>query len=168
MSNPFPLPLSIGLRTGLGYDTHRLEEGRPLTLAGLVLPSPRGPIAHSDGDVLCHAIVDALLGAAALGDIGRHFPDKDPKWKNTPGLTFLQHTRRLLEDNGYRIVNIDATVVLDEPKLAPHMEKITQRIAEALGIDSGQVSVKAKTSEGVTPNLAMAQAITLIERRAVR
>ena len=168
MSNPFPLPLSFGMRTGLGYDTHRLEEGRPLILAGLNLPAPRGPIAHSDGDVLCHAIVDALLGAAALGDIGRHFPDKDPKWKNTPGLTFLQHTRSLLEDNGYRIVNIDSTIVLDEPKLAPHMSEITQRIAGALGVDTSQVSVKAKTSEGVTPNLAMAQAIALLDRRAVR
>jgi 2-C-methyl-D-erythritol 2,4-cyclodiphosphate synthase len=168
MSNPFPLPLSFGLRTGLGFDTHRLEQGRPLTLAGLNLPAPRGPIAHSDGDVLCHAIVDALLGAAALGDIGRHFPDKDPQWRNTAGLTFLQHTRTLLEENGYRIVNIDATVVLDEPKLAPHMDEIIRRIALALGIDSGQVSVKAKTSEGVTPALAMAQAIALIDRRAVR
>lgn len=156
---------NIGPRAGLGYDTHRLEEGRPLTLAGLSLPAPRGPIAHSDGDVLCHAIVDALLGAAALGDIGRHFPDKDPQWKNTPGLTFLQHTRKLLENGHYRIVNIDATVVLDEPKLAPHMNQITERIAQALGIEASQVSVKAKTSEGVTPNLAMAQAIALIDRQ---
>lgn len=165
MSNPFPLPMSAGMRVGLGYDTHRLEPGRPLVLAGMTLPAPRGPVAHSDGDVLCHAIVDALLGAAALGDIGRHFPDNDPRWKSTPGLTFLQHTRRLLEDKAFRVVNIDATVVLDEPKLSPHLPGIAQRIAEALGLDASQVNVKAKTTEGATPNLAAAQAVALLERR---
>jgi 2-C-methyl-D-erythritol 2,4-cyclodiphosphate synthase len=115
--------------------------------------------------VLCHAIVDALLGAAALGDIGRHFPDTDPKWRNTPGLTFLRHTRALIEESGYRIVNIDSTIVLDEPKLAPHIPRIIARIAETLGLDASQVSVKAKTSEKVTPDLAAAQAITLLDRR---
>src|SRR5690242_17388934 len=164
MSN-LPLGLSTGLRCGTGYDTHRLEEGRPLVLAGIDLKSPRGPIAHSDGDVLCHAIVDALLGAAALGDIGRHFPDNDPKWKNTSGLTFLLHTRNLLDSKGFRIVNIDSTIVLDEPKLAPHMADIIGRIAAALSIQPSQISVKAKTSEGVTPNLAAAQAITLLEHQ---
>lgn len=165
MSNPFPLPLSLGMRVGLGYDTHRLEPGRPLVLAGITLPSPRGPIAHSDGDVLCHAIVDALLGAAALGDIGRHFPDSDPRWKNTPGLTFLQHTRGMLSEKGFRIVNLDSTIVLDEPKLATHISSIIQHIADALDLDPSQVSVKAKTSEGVTPHLAAAQAIALVDRR---
>jgi len=164
MSNPFPMHWSIGIRCGIGYDTHRLAEGRPLILAGLELPSPRGPIAHSDGDVLCHAIVDALLGASALGDIGRHFPDSDPRWKNTPGLTFLQHTRKLLEAEGCRIINIDTVVVLDEPKLAAHLARIAERIAAALDVDAAQVSVKAKSSEGVTPNLAAAYAVALVER----
>ena len=163
-SSPSPLP--IGLRCGLGYDTHRLAEGKPLILAGIALPAPRGPIAHSDGDVLCHAIVDALLGAAALGDIGRHFPDNDPQWKNTPGLTFLQHTRRLLETQHCRIINIDSTIILDEPQLAPYMARIVEAIAGALGLETSQVSVKAKTSEGVTPNLAAAQAVALVERFA--
>lgn len=158
-----PSSFPVGLRCGLGYDTHRLAEGKPLVLAGIDLAAPRGPIAHSDGDVLCHAIVDALLGAAALGDIGRHFPDNDPQWKNTPGLTFLQHTRKLLDEQHCRIINIDSTIILDEPKLAPHMARIVAAIAGALGVETSQVSVKAKTSEGVTPQLAAAQAVALLE-----
>jgi 2-C-methyl-D-erythritol 2,4-cyclodiphosphate synthase len=166
MSNPLPILVGAGIRCGLGYDTHRLEEGRPLILAGVELDSPAGPIAHSDGDVLCHAIVDALLGAAALGDIGRHFPDNDLQWKNTPGLTFLLHVRNILESEGYRIVNIDSTIILDQPKLAPHIPRITERIAAALSVKASQVSIKAKTSEGVTPLLVAAQAIAVLERQA--
>ena len=166
MSNMNPPLLNARLRCGIGYDTHRLEEGRPLVLAGMELASLRGPVAHSDGDVLCHAIIDALLGAAALGDIGRHFPDNDPQWKNKPGLTFLLHARNILESKGFRIVNIDSTIILDEPKLAPQIAGIIARIAAALSILPSQVSVKAKTSEGVTPNLAAAQAIVLIEHQA--
>ncbi len=149
-------------RCGIGYDTHRLAEGLPLVLAGIELPSPRGPVAHSDGDVLCHAITDALLGAGALGDIGQQFPDSDPLWRNTPSLRFLETTRQMLAAAGYRILNVDSVVVLDEPKLAPFIEKIRGNIADSLGVDLNQVSVKAKTSEGVTPQMAAAHAVVLL------
>lgn len=149
-------------RCGIGYDSHRLAEGRKLVIGGVELASPRGAVAHSDGDVLSHAIVDALLGAAALGDIGRHFPDSDPRWKGVASREFLAEVRRLLAERGFRILNIDAVVVLDEPKLAPHIVAMSRNLATALGIAPEQVSIKAKTSEGVSPTVAAAHAVALL------
>ncbi|MBI4478693.1 MAG: 2-C-methyl-D-erythritol 2,4-cyclodiphosphate synthase [Acidobacteria bacterium] len=149
-------------RCGIGYDLHRLAEGRRLLLGGVEIASPRGSVAHSDGDVLSHAIVDALLGAAGLGDIGRHFPDTDPRWKGASSRIFLEEMRRLLATSGLRIVNIDSVIVLDEPKLAPHITAMSENLAAALGIQPSQVSVKAKTSEGTAPAVAAAHAVALI------
>ena len=150
------------IRCGIGYDTHRLVEGRKLLLGGVEIPSSRGLLGHSDGDVLSHAIADALLGAAGLGDIGRHFSDADPRWKGTSSLMFLDKVKVVLQDNGFRIVNVDSVVILDEPKLAPHMAKIRETIAAALGLEPAAVNVKAKTSEGVSPAIAAAQAVVLL------
>ena len=150
------------LRCGIGYDTHRLEEGRRLIVGGVEIASPRGTVAHSDGDVLSHAVVDALLGAAGLGDIGRHFPDTDPRWKGASSRLFLEEIRRLLAANGLRILNIDTVVVMDEPKLAPHIAAMSKNIAAALGIEPAQVSVKAKTTEGIAPLVAAAHAVALL------
>jgi 2-C-methyl-D-erythritol 2,4-cyclodiphosphate synthase len=149
-------------RCGIGYDTHRLMEGRKLVLGGVEIPSPRGSVAHSDGDALSHAIVDALLGAAGLGDIGRHFPDTDPRWKGSSSRVFLEEIRRLLAASGLRILNIDSVIILDQPKLAPHLAAMSRNIAEALGIESAQVSVKAKTSEGAAPDFATAHTVALL------
>ena len=149
-------------RCGIGYDTHRLIEGRKLILGGVEIPSRRGSVAHSDGDVLSHAVVDALLGAAGLGDIGRHFPDTDPKWKGSSSRVFLEEIRRLLVAADLVILNIDSVVILDQPKLAPHIAAMSQQIAASLGIDTAQVSVKAKTSEGAAPDLASAHAVALL------
>jgi len=150
------------IRCGIGYDSHRLAEGRRLVIGGVELDSPRGSVAHSDGDVLSHAIVDALLGAANLGDIGRHFPDTDPRWKGASSRIFLEEIRRLLAASGLRVLNIDSVVVLDEPKLAPHIPAMAQNLAAWLGIDPAQISVKAKTTEGTAPQLAAAHAIALV------
>ena len=149
-------------RCGIGYDTHRLMEGRKLVIGGVEIPSSRGSIAHSDGDVLSHAIVDALLGAAGLGDIGRHFPDTDPKWKGASSRVFLEEICRLLASADLLILNIDSVVILDQPKLAPHIPAMSRQIAAALGIDAAQVSVKAKTSEGTAPDLGSAHAVALL------
>ncbi len=137
------------MRVGFGYDVHRLEKGRRLVLGGVEIPHPRGLLGHSDADVLCHAVVDALLGAAALGDIGRHFPDTDPEWKDAPSLTFLEWTAALLADRHFQIVNVDATLQAEEPKLAPFIPRMRRNIAAALGVDLEQVSVKATTAEGL-------------------
>ncbi len=137
------------LRIGLGNDLHRLIAGRKLVLGGVHVPLAKGPEGHSDGDTLSHAICDALLGAAALGDIGRHFPNTSPKWRGVSSLIFLRQVRELLRKAGYAIVNIDATVGLERPKLSPHIPRMQEKLAEALGLDAGQVSVKAKTGEGV-------------------
>src|SRR5512146_1520795 len=122
---PGPLPatslLPPGFRLGLGNDIHRLEPGRKLVLGGVTIPFDKGPAGHSDGDALAHAICDALLGAAALGDIGRHFPDSSPQWRNASSLIFLRRVRKMLEEAGYAIANIDATIGLERPKLAPHI-----------------------------------------------
>ena len=153
-----------GFRCGIGFDSHRLAEGRKLVLGGVALESPRGSVAHSDGDVLSHAIVDALLGAAGLGDIGRHFPDSDPQWKNASSKVFLEEVRRQLAGHGLRILNIDAVVVIDEPKLAPHIRTMAENLAAALGIAISQVSVKAKSSEGTAPKIAVAHAVALLAK----
>lgn len=156
--------LPEALRCGIGYDIHRLVKRRKLVLGGVVLRSPRGPAAHSDGDVLCHAIVDALLGAAGLGDIGRLFPDTDPRWKNASGRLFLQEVRGQVAAHRFRIVNIDAVVVIDAPKLAPHTAAMAENIAAALGIQASQVNIKAKTSEGTAPDAATAHTVALLVR----
>jgi len=137
------------LRTGLGNDLHRLVAGRKLILGGVHIPFAKGPAGHSDGVALAHAICDALLGAAALGDIGRHFPNTSPKWRGTSSLLFLRHVRDLLRNAGYAIVNVDATVGLERPKLSTHIPRMQDKLARALGLDAGHVSVKAKTGEGV-------------------
>ncbi len=136
------------MRSGLGYDLHRLELGRRLVLGGVEVPSEKGPVGHSDGDVLSHAICDALLGAAGLGDIGTHFPDTDPQWKGVSSLLFLEHVRKLLEERSLRITHLDAIVVLERPKLGPHFAAMRQKLAAALGISPERINLKAKTSEG--------------------
>jgi len=137
------------LRIGLGNDLHRLVAGRKLVLGGVHVPFAKGPAGHSDGDALAHAICDALLGAASLGDIGRHFPNTSATWRGVSSLVFLRQVRDLLRNAGCAIVNIDATVGLERPKLAAHIPRMQEKLAEALGLDAGQVSVKAKTGEGV-------------------
>lgn len=137
------------MRAGLGYDVHRLVEGRDLILGGVNIPYEKGLLGHSDADVLLHAVMDALLGAAALGDIGRHFPDTDPAYKGISSLRLLAHTGALLEQNNYQIINIDATIIAQRPKMAPHIPQMIRNIAETLGIEEGQVNVKATTEEGL-------------------
>ena len=137
------------LRIGHGYDVHRLVEGRPLILGGMAVPYEKGLDGHSDADVLLHAIMDALLGAAALGDIGRHFPDSDPAYAGVSSMVLLKSVGGILKHAGYAVVNIDATVLAQAPKLAPYIEEMRRRIAEALGINYDRVSVKATTEEGL-------------------
>ena len=136
-------------RVGIGTDLHRLADGRKLVLGGVGIPFDKGPVGHSDGDVLAHAICDALLGAARLGDIGRHFPNTSPQWKNASSLRFLRQVRQWLDAAGYSIVNIDATVGLERPKLAPYILAMEKKLAAALTLRPGQVSVKAKSGEGL-------------------
>lgn len=135
------------MRIGTGYDVHRLTEDRLLILGGVTIPYEKGLLGHSDADVLVHAIMDALLGAAALGDIGKHFPDSDPEYKGISSMKLLSHVRTLLEQNGYLVGNIDSTIVAQAPKLAAYLSQMIENIAEVLGIDSSQVSVKATTEE---------------------
>lgn len=139
------------IRTGLGWDVHRLAPGRPLILGGVTVPSELGLEGHSDADVLSHAITDAILGAAALGDIGMHFPDSDPRWKGADSLVFLRHAKELATQKGYRIVNVDATIILERPKLKDYRQAIRERIAATLDLDPDRVSVKFKTAEQVGP-----------------
>ena len=135
------------MRIGTGYDVHRLEEGLPLWIGGVHIEHSHGLVGHSDADVLLHAICDALLGAAALGDIGKHFPDTDPQYKGISSLKLLSHVDRLLKEHGYCVGNIDSTIVAQRPKMAPHIAQMRQNIADTLGIDLEQVSVKATTTE---------------------
>ena len=137
------------MRIGHGYDVHRFAEGRKLILGGVEILYDKGLLGHSDADVLLHAIADSLLGAAALGDIGKLFPDSDEKYKGADSLVLLQRVAEMLRQNGYFTVNIDATVIAEEPKLSPHVLKMRENIAEALGIDLSCVSVKATTEEGL-------------------
>ncbi|HEX8872437.1 MAG TPA: 2-C-methyl-D-erythritol 2,4-cyclodiphosphate synthase [Candidatus Acidoferrum sp.] len=136
-------------RCGIGYDLHRLAEGRKLIIGGVEVPFDKGPVGHSDGDVVAHALCDALLGAAGLGDIGTHFPDTDPKWKGANSLLFLEHTRVLLDKNKLRIEHVDAVVILERPKLGPHFPKMREAVAKALGVAAETIHLKAKTNEGV-------------------
>ena len=136
-------------RSGIGYDLHRLAEGRKLMIGGVEVPFDKGSQGHSDGDVLCHALCDALLGAASLGDIGTHFPDTDPKWKGANSLMFLEHAAKLLKDRRLRIVHVDVIVVCERPKLGLHFPAMRAAITKALGIASDAINLKAKTNEGV-------------------
>ncbi|SVB37393.1 uncharacterized protein METZ01_LOCUS190247 [marine metagenome] len=160
------MPQPYGFRVGFGYDAHQLVKGRALILGGVDIPFDRGLLGHSDADVLAHAIGDALLGAAALGDIGRHFPDTDEQYREVDSLWLLQQIVMRIADAGFEIGNVDATVVAQRPKLAPHIDAMRQQLSRALGIDRNGVSVKATTSErlgfmGREEGIA-AQAVVLI------
>ena len=157
------------IRNGLGWDVHRLAAGRPLILAGVRVPGEFGLEGHSDADVLAHAITDAILGAAALGDIGMHFPDTDPQWKGCDSLVFLARAKALMEGAGFRLVNVDSTVVLERPKLKDCRQAIREKLAETLDLPLDRVSVKFKTAERLGPVgeglSAEAQAIVTLEAR---
>lgn len=135
------------IRTGIGFDVHRLDEGLPLWLGGIKIPHSKGLVGHSDADVLIHAICDALLGAAALGDIGKHFPDTDPAYKGIDSKLLLAHVGQLIKDKGYRISNIDSIVCAQKPKLAPHIDNMRTTLANILELDTDQLSIKATTTE---------------------
>ena len=137
------------MRVGMGYDVHKLVEGRPLILGGVEICHSLGLLGHSDADVLVHAIMDALLGAAAMGDIGKHFPDTDPQYKGISSMKLLEHVGKLIEEKGYIIDNIDATIMAQKPKLRPYIEEMEVNIAKVLGISKEQVNVKATTEEGL-------------------
>ena len=137
------------MRIGMGYDVHKLVEGRELILGGVKIPYEKGLLGHSDADVLLHAIMDALLGAAALGDIGKHFPDTDPAYKGASSIRLLEHVGELIEKELYVIGNIDATIIAQRPKMAPHIEIMRKNVAEALHIDVSQINIKATTEEGL-------------------
>ena len=137
------------MRIGHGYDVHRLVEGRKLILGGVEISYTKGLLGHSDADVLLHAISDALLGAVALGDIGKHFPDSDEKYKGADSLVLLKEVMNLLKNKGYKVVNVDATVLAERPKLAPYIDKMRQNIADALSVEVDCISVKATTEEGL-------------------
>jgi 2-C-methyl-D-erythritol 2,4-cyclodiphosphate synthase len=158
------------LRIGQGYDVHAYASGDHVTLGGERIPHGQGVLAHSDGDVLLHALCDAMLGAAALGDIGMHFPDTDPRWRGADSRAFVRHARTLLREQGYRVVNVDATVLAEAPRLGKHREAMRANIAADLGVDVACVNVKATTSEqlgfvGRREGLAC-MAVVLIEREA--
>ena len=158
------------IRTGLGWDNHRIAPGRTLILGGVTIACEFGLEGHSDADVLAHAITDALLGAAALGDIGMHFPDSDPRWKGADSLQFLTHARDLLAAKGWRIVNVDSTVILERPKLKDYRLPIREKIAASLGLEVDRVAVKFKTAEKIGPvgegRSAEAQAIATVVRES--
>lgn len=158
------------MRIGQGYDVHRLTEGRKLILGGVEVPWEKGLLGHSDADVLVHAIMDALLGAAALGDIGQHFPDTDPAYEGISSIELLRHVGRLLEQEGYVIENIDATIIAQKPKLAPYRPQMAENIAKALKLSKDRVSIKATTEEGLgftgTGEGISSQAITLLTSMA--
>jgi 2-C-methyl-D-erythritol 4-phosphate cytidylyltransferase/2-C-methyl-D-erythritol 2,4-cyclodiphosphate synthase len=168
MAQRDPRPARTG-RAGLGYDLHRLVEGRPLILGGVTIPSDRGPVGHSDADVICHAITDAVLGAAGLGDIGRHFPDTDPRWKDASSLDLLRRAVAMLPDQGLQVGNVDVTVILERPKIKDHVDAIRAALSDALGVDVERVSVKGKTNEGVDAvgrgEAIAAHAIALVRSR---
>lgn len=158
------------MRIGQGYDSHRMRGGRGLSLGGIKIDCDYEFIAHSDGDVLIHAIIDALLGAARQGDIGRHFPDQIEEFRDIDSKELLVRTRKIIADQGYEIVNIDSTIVIERPKLKPYIEKMQSTIEEILGLSSGSVSIKAKTDEGLGEvgknEAARAYAIALIDKKA--
>lgn len=137
------------MRVGIGYDVHKLVEGRELILGGVNIPYEKGLLGHSDADVIVHAIMDALLGAAALGDIGQHFPDTDPQYKGISSIALLKHVGKLLEEHNYVIENIDSTIIAQRPKMMPHLSQMRKNVAKALGIEVNQINIKATTEEGM-------------------
>lgn len=137
------------MRIGMGYDVHKLVEGRDLIMGGVNIPYEKGLLGHSDADVLLHAIMDALLGASALGDIGKHFPDTDPAYKGISSIKLLEHVGNLLDEHGFVIENIDATIIAQRPKMRPHIDQMRENIANALGMEVDRVNVKATTEEGL-------------------
>ncbi len=155
-------------RIGIGHDTHRLVDGRPLILGGVSIESERGAEGHSDADALTHAITDAILGALCEGDIGVHFPDHDPRWKNADSLQLLARVMWLAGERGFRIVNVDATVMIERPKLRPYIQEMCEKLADVLGVEVDCVSVKAKTGEGLDAvgegRAVTAQAVVLLEK----
>ena len=159
------------MRVGLGYDVHKLAEGRELIMGGVKIPYEKGLLGHSDADVVVHAIMDALLGAAALGDIGQHFPDTDPRYEGISSIALLEHVGKLLEENNYVVENIDAVIIAQRPKMMPHIPQMRENVAAALGIEMGQVSIKATTEEGLgfTGNLEgiSATAVCLLSERNI-
>ena len=160
------------MRIGMGYDVHRLAENRKMIIGGVEIPYEKGLLGHSDADVLLHAIMDALLGAAALGDIGKHFPDTDPAYEGISSMKLLEKVGQLLEDNRYVFENIDATIIAQKPKMRPYIDTMRENIAGALGIELSQVNVKATTEEGLGFTGAMegisSQAICMLQRPAER
>lgn len=160
--------MSYEYRSGLGWDSHRIAVGRPLLLGGVLVESEFGLDGHSDADILLHAITDALLGALALGDIGMHFPDTDPRWKGVESMQFLLHALSLVKEKGYEVVNLDTTVILERPKLKDYRVRIREHIATQMGLGVDVVSVKFKTAEKVGPvgegKSAEAQAIVMLRR----
>jgi 2-C-methyl-D-erythritol 2,4-cyclodiphosphate synthase len=154
----------MSMRIGYGYDSHEFKAGVPLVIGGVRLEHTHGLAGHSDGDVLLHAITDALLGAVGVGDIGSFFPPSEPKWKGANSVLFLQEALRQIEAAGFRVVNIDTTMILAAPKIVPHAEKLRVRVAELLNVASSRVGIKAKTPEGTgTENAAIAHAVVLLE-----
>jgi len=139
----------LDFRIGIGFDAHKLMAERPLILGGVTIPHDRGPFGHSDADVLSHAVSDAILGAAALGDMGKYFPDTDPKWKDADSLTMLKECARMAKAKGWTVGNVDATIVCQNPKLSPYLVSMSQMIEQILEVGSDQVNVKAKTTEGM-------------------
>ncbi len=137
------------MRVGMGYDVHKLTEDRDLILGGVKIPWEKGLLGHSDADVLIHAVMDALLGAAALGDIGKHFPDTDPAYKGISSIRLLTHVMGLLEEKGYSVGNVDAVIIAQKPKMAPHIPQMRKNLAEAMGVSETRVNIKATTEEGL-------------------
>jgi 2-C-methyl-D-erythritol 2,4-cyclodiphosphate synthase len=153
------------MRIGYGWDSHEFKPGVPLMIGGVKLPHDKGLAGHSDGDVLLHAITDALLGAVAAGDIGSYFPPTDPKWKGADSALFLAEALKQVDARGYRIVNIDSTLILAAPKIGPHAHAIQSRVADLLGISADAIGIKAKTPEGMgTDNAAIAHVVVLLEK----
>jgi len=164
--------MTVPFRIGEGWDTHQLVEGRPLILGGVTIPHAKGLLGHSDADALCHAITDALFGAAGLGDIGRHFPDTDAAFKGADSIALLTECARRVRAAGWEPVNIDSTIVAQAPKMAPHIAAMAGRIAEAVGIEAGLVNVKAKTAEKMGPvgegRAIETRAVCLVQRIETR
>ena len=156
------------IRNGVGYDLHRLEAGRKLILGGVEIDFEKGLAGHSDADILMHAVTDALLGAASLGDIGELFPPSDDQWKGAASEVFLKHAKELVEGYGYRVINVDAVIVIERPKILPFRDQIRDNLARILGVDRDRVGLKAKTSEGVGPvglgEAAECHAVAMLQR----